>query len=139
MKFMVGFVFLITICLILGFSAQAEAASWTGVWTTISSPDSGGPAAPTDIAVDKSGNIYVTNGNRVEMLPHGSTTWQTLPTAGLTANPCSIAVDKQGAVNVREYNVVQMLPGGTDTWVNIGARTGTEVWVPGEWVLLVGT
>lgn len=138
MKFMLGFVFLLTVCLILGFGAQAEAASWTGVWTTISNPDSGGPANPTDIAVDKSGNIYVTNGNRVEMLPHGSTTWQTLPTAGLTANPCSIAVDKQGSVYVLDYNVVQMLPVGTDTWVNIGGRTETRVWVPGERVYVAG-
>ena len=137
-RFMVGFVLLISFFLISAIATEAEAASWTGVWTTISSPDSGGPANPTDIAVDKSGNIYVTNGNRVDMLPHGSTTWQTLSTTGLTANPTSIAVDKQGSVYVLDINVVQMLPVGTDTWVNIGGRTETRVWVPGERVYLLG-
>jgi len=91
--------------------------------------------SPGGLAVDKTGNVYVTDsGNaRVLKLPVGSNSQVTLPFTGLL-NPDSVAVDTAGNVYVTDYgnNSVLKLRAGTATqtklpFTGLKAPTGIAV------------
>lgn len=101
---------------------------------------------PRGIAVDKDGNIYVTDNSsfsssknvvKIMMLPHGTESWVPITHGQTFRFALGIAADNQGNVFVTESSgtssispdgIVFMLPSGGDSWVNING--GTSFYVP---------
>ncbi len=77
-----------------------------------------GLRGPENVAVDRSGNIFVTDhfNSRVLELPAGSRTQMELPFTGLRG-PAGVAVDAAGTIFVTDYlnNRVLELPAGSHT------------------------
>ncbi|GGD85072.1 S-layer homology domain-containing protein [Paenibacillus nasutitermitis] len=102
---------------------------------------------PRGIAVDKDGNVYVTdnstlgsdNVGRILKLPHGTTSWEPITGTQTFRFALGIAADNQGNVFVTEYSGtnnplsttgnVFMLPSGGSSWVNINGED-TSFYVP---------
>ncbi|MFK7692262.1 S-layer homology domain-containing protein [Paenibacillus sp. HJGM_3] len=102
---------------------------------------------PRGIAVDKDGNIYVTDNSslsssnnvvKIMMLPHGTESWVPITYGQTFRFALGIAADNQGNVFFGEYSGVNnptppsgnifMLPNGGNTWLNING--GTSFYIP---------
>ena len=95
-------------------TAQA-ASSWTDITR------SGGFSAPYGVAVDSSGNVYVTDfgNNTIKELTNGS--WKDITGSGVPSHPYGVAVGSSGNVYVTDVtnNVIMELPYGSTTWKDI--------------------
>ncbi|WP_158560792.1 S-layer homology domain-containing protein [Paenibacillus contaminans] len=102
---------------------------------------------PRGIAVDKNGNVYVTDNStlgpgsvgRILKLPHGTNSWVPITGTQTFRIALGVAADDQGNVFVTEYSGtnnplsptgnVFMLPSGGSSWVNING-VATSFYVP---------
>jgi DNA-binding beta-propeller fold protein YncE len=106
-------------------TAQA-ASSWTNI------TGSGVFNHPYGVAVDSSGNVYVTDfgNNKIKELTNGS--WTDIAGSGVPSHPYGVAVDSSGNVYVTDYvnNKIKELTHGA--WTDITYSEGFS----GPYVLL---
>ncbi|QSO50914.1 putative Ig domain-containing protein [Alicyclobacillus curvatus] len=100
----------------------AAAAVESGTWKDITYDL---PYKASGIAMDSHGDLFVTaNGNQVEELPSGATSWKNLNDGHSFVSAAGIAVDAAGDLFVVDpgspgVNYVQKLPAGTSTWQSL--------------------
>jgi uncharacterized protein YjdB len=100
-------------------TAQA-ASSWTDI------TDSGGFSSPAGVAVDSSGNLYVTDtvNNTIKELPNGTSSWTDITGSEVFNQPRGVAVDNSGNVYVADTfnSAIKELTNGS--WTNITGSGG---------------